>query len=266
MLMQLVVGLFAGSVGMISDGIHTATDLLSAMAAWLSIRVSGRPADKCHPWGHGKFENLAALGQGVLILASAGFIAWHAVGRLINPIPLVVMELGMAVTAVTVIIQIWVSLRLWRVSKETESPALAGTALHMLTDISSSAAVFIGLAAARFLGIMIADAIAAIIVTVLIFAGGIKLLITSARDLVDSSLPASEQQSIEEVFAGHMPPLKGFHKLRSRRVGRFRYLEAHLLVDGALSVEQAHALCDHLEDHLRERIPFSRSLLHVEPE
>jgi cation diffusion facilitator family transporter len=266
MLLKLGVGVISGSVAIISDGIHSATDLLAALAAWLSVRVSAKPADSCHPWGHGKYENLAALGQGILVLASAGVIAWHSLGRLINPIPLTVIGWGMFVTAVSIVMHSAVTWRMWKVARETESPALAGGALHMLTDISSSLAVLIGLGFARFGGILIADAIAALAVTVMIVTGAVKLIVSSSRDLVDSSLPNREQGAIEDILAGHMPPLKGFHKLRARRVGRFRYLEAHLVVDGALSVEQAHDLCDHLEEHLQEQIPNSRSLLHIEPE
>lgn len=266
MTMQVVIGLLAGSVAMISDGIHTVTDLLSSVAAWISVRISGRPEDSCHPWGHGKFENLAALGQGILILISAGVIGWEALRKLRTPEPLEIVQVGMLVTSVAIIIQICVSWRMWRVGKATESPAVIGSALHMLTDVGSSVAVLIGLAVTHFWGILIADAVAALVVTALIAAGGIKLILTASLDLVDTSLPIAERELVEAVFNCHMPPLKGFHKLKTRRVGRFRYLEAHLVVDGALSVEQAHDLCDHLEDHLRERLPHSRTLLHVEPE
>lgn len=264
--MQICVGLLAGSVGMISDGVHTATDLLSAIAAFFSIRISARPADKCHPWGHGKYENLAALGQGGLILISAATIGWEAVDRLRAPVPLAIMELGMLITAICIVIQVCVSWMLLRTGKKTESPALAGVALHMLTDVGSSVAVLIGLSVTRFWGIMRADAVAALTVAVLVGISGIRLLHSASRDLVDSSLPQAEREAVEGILNKHMPPLRGFHKVRTRRVGRFKYLEAHLLVDGALSVEQAHDLCDHLEEHLRDSIPCSSSLLHVEPD
>lgn len=266
MLLQVGIGLLAGSMAMVSDGIHTITDFMSSLIAAVTVKISARPADSSHPWGHGKFENLAALGQGILILASAGVIGWKAVQRLIEPQPLEIMEVGIAVTAASIVIQALVSWKVWRVGKETESPALIGVALHMLTDLGSSVSVLIGLAIVRFWGILIADAVAALVVTALIASGGIKLVVSSCRDLVDSSLPKVERDTIEGIFSVHMPPLKGFHKVRTRRVGRFRYLEAHLVVDGALSVEQAHDLCDHLEEHLQETIPYSRSVLHVEPD
>lgn len=178
MLLQIGVGLLTGSVAMISDGIHTITDLLSTVAAWLSVRVSARPADSCHPWGHGKFENLAALGQGFLILISAVVIGWEAIKRLMVPRPLEVMEAGILVTVIAVMIQIGVSWRMWKVGKRTQSPALSGSALHMFTDVASSLAVLLGLVVTRFWGILIADALAALAVTVMIGAGGIKLIIS----------------------------------------------------------------------------------------
>ncbi|MGI6365529.1 MAG: cation diffusion facilitator family transporter [Bacillota bacterium] len=266
MALQIAIGILAGSVAMISDGIHTVTDFMAAVGAWISVRVALRPEDACHPWGHGKYENLAALGQGVLILISAAIIGWEAVERLLAPAPLEIAGVGMAVTLVAIILQGLVSWRMWQVAKKTESLAVLGGALHMLTDVASSVAVLVGLAIAHFWGILIADAIAALAVTALIAAGGIKLIYSASLDLVDSSLPRAERESIEEIFTRHMPPLRGFHKLRTRRVGRFRYLEVHLLVDGALSVEQAHDICDHLEEHLRQTLPHSRSALHVEPD
>lgn len=266
MVMQIGIGVLAGSVAMISDGIHTVTDLMASVGAWISVGVARRPEDSRHPWGHGKFENLAALGQGGLILVSAAIIGWKAVGRLMAPQPLEIVSLGLAVTLASISLQTVVSWRMWRVGKETESPAILGGALHMLTDVASSMAVLIGLAVSHFWGILVADAIAALVVTALIAAGGIKLIYAASVDLVDSSLPGEEREAIEEIFIGHMPPLRGFHKLRTRRVGRFRYLEVHLLVDGALSVEQAHGICDHLEEHLRQRVPHSCSALHVEPD
>lgn len=266
MALQITIGILAGSVAMISDGIHTVTDFMASVGAWVSVRIARRPEDSCHPWGHGKFENLAAVGQGALILVSAAIIGWEAVKRLLAPSPLEIAGVGMVVTLVVIILQGIVSWRMWKVAKKTESPAVLGGALHMLTDVASSVAVLVGLAIAHFWGILIADAIAALAVTVLIVAGGIRLIHAASMDLVDSSLPLAERKNIEEILTRHMPPLRGFHKLRTRRVGRFRYLEVHLVVDGALSVEQAHDICDHLEEHLRQTLPYSRSALHVEPD
>lgn len=259
MVMQIGIGVLAGSVAMISDGIHTVTDFMVSVGAWISVRIARRPEDSRHPWGHGKFENFAALGQGGLILVSAAIISWKAVGRLMEPQPLEIVSVGIAVTLASIILQTVVSRRMWRVGKETESPAIFGGAVHMLTDVASSVAVLFGLAVSQFWGILVADAIAALVVTALIAAGGIRLIYTASKDLVDSSLPGEEREAIEAIFICHMPPLRGFHKLRTRRVGRFRYLEVHLLVDGALSVEQAHDICDHLEEHLQQRVPHSRS-------
>ena len=162
----------------------------------------------------------------------------------------------------TIILQGLVSWRMWQVARKRILAVLGGAA-HA-ADVASSVAVLIGLAIAHFWGILIADAIAALAVTALIAAGGIKLIYSASLDLVDSSLPRAERESIEEIFTRHMPPLRGFHKLRTRRVGRFRYLEVHLLVDGALSVEQAHDICDHLEEHLRQTLPHSSPC--VEPD
>lgn len=264
-LLKVVAGLATGSVALISDAVHSATDLLAALFAWVSIRLAARPADSCHPWGHGKYENLAALVQGVLVLGSAVLIGWQAAERLQNPRELSIVHWGLAVTLTSIAVHSVVCLRMLRVARATYSPALIGSALHMLTDIGSSAAVMLGLAAVRFWDVLTADAMAALLVSGLIAAGAIRLLLGASRDLVDTSWEVSELQKVETIFRRHMPPIQGFHKLRTRRVGNLRYLEAHVLVDGGLTVEQAHGLCNHLEQHVRESLPCSRMLLHVEP-
>lgn len=258
-------GLATGSVGLISDAVHSGTDLLAALFAWVSIRVAAKPADSCHPWGHGKYENLAALVQGILVLASVAVIGWQAVKRMQNPQVLAMAEWGLAVTVISVAVHSVVCWRMLRVARETNSPALSGGALHMLTDIGSSLAVFVGLFAARFWGMPAADAVAALLVAGLVAAGAFRLLSMASRDLLDTSLDGGEQSLVETIFRRHMPPLKGFHNLRIRRVGNLCYLEAHVLVDGSLSVEQAHGLCNHLQQHVRDSLPCSRMLLHVEP-
>jgi cation diffusion facilitator family transporter len=265
MVLKVGVGLAVGSVAMISDGIHSATDMLSALLSWLTIRISGRPADCCHPYGHQKYENLAALAQGVMVLAAGVIIGREAIMRLLAPQPLAGMGWGMVVTLVSIGAHTLVCSRMLRIARQTHSPALKGNALHMLTDIGSSLAVLIGLILTRLLGWLAADAVAALLVTGLVFWGAVKLVGEAIRDLVDSGIEPAEYRYVVDTLHRHTPPLVGYHKLRTRRVGQFRYLEAHLEVDGALSVEQAHLLCTHLEKHICQRIPGSRLLFHVEP-
>lgn len=265
MVLKVGVGLLVGSVAMISDGIHSATDMLSALLSWLTIRISGRPADRCHPYGHHKYENLAALAQGAMVLAAGVVIAREAFMRLLAPQPLAGMGWGIVVTLMSIGAHTLVCSRMLRIARQTHSPALKGNALHMLTDIGSSLAVLIGLILTHLLGWLGADAVAALLVTGLVFWGAVKLIGEAIRDLVDSGIEPTEYSYVVDTLRRHIPPLVGFHKLRTRRVGQVRYLEAHLEVDGALSVEQAHRLCTHLEKQICQRIPGSRLLFHVEP-
>ena len=269
---KLIVGLATGAVSIISESIHSGVDLLAALIAWFAVRTSGQPADEEHPFGHGKFENISGTIEALLIFLAAGWIVYEAVRKLVRPQPLENLGLGITVMLVSSLINIFVSQRLFRVGRETDSVALQADAWHLRTDVYTSAGVTVGLTVLR-LGEIIApeadlhwiDPVAAMAVAVLIVKAAYHLTIESARDLLDVSLPAEEERWIRERVCAWSPTVRGFHRLRTRKSGAHRFIQFHLLVDGDMSVDESHRIHDEVVAAIKDHYPGSNVVIHMEP-
>jgi len=269
---KLAAAIVTRSVSILSEALHSGLDLVAALMAFLAIRKAREPADADHQFGHGKFESMSGLAESLLILVAVVLIFWTSVGRLISgETELVQTELGMAVMAVSAVVNIFVSRMLFRVARATDSIALEADAWHLRTDVWTSAGVFVGLAAiivATRLGLREAhhlDPLIAIAVGLVITKAALGITHLSWNQLVDRALPASERERIENLLREHYPQFAGYHDLRTRQAGSHRYVDLHLVVAGNLPVAEAHALCDHLEADVRRLIPDAEVMIHVEP-
>lgn len=269
--LKIIVGLAIGSVSVISEAIHSGVDLLAALIALFAVRTAGRPADEGHPFGHGKFENLSGTAEALLIFVAAGWIIWEAIQRLMRGEPLEAPGWGIAVMAFSAVINTVVSSLLFRVGRETDSPALQADAWHLRTDVWTSLGVMGGLGAiavgqALFpVDLRWLDPVAAIAVALLIVRAAWRLTRRAGRDLLDVSLPAEEDQWIREYLGREAAPAHGYHHLRTRKAGAHRFVEFHLWVDPEMSVEASHALGDRLVAGIKQRLPGTRVIVHVEP-
>jgi cation diffusion facilitator family transporter len=267
-LLKLAVGIAIGSVAIISEAIHSGIDLIAAGIAYISVRRSGEPADDCHTFGHGKYEDISGLIEAVLIFIAGILIIWEAGQSLLHggeTIAVEVLSLGIAVMAVSAIVNTFVSSRLMKVAKETESIALESDAWHLRTDVYTSAGVLVGLVAIRLTGLTFLDAVVAIAIAGVIMRTAIDLTRRSFADLVDHSLPGEEEMRIRSILADHCTDYADFHDLRTRRSGPDRYIDFHLCVARHLTVERAHDLTDHLEADLELEFPNSHISIHIEP-
>jgi len=269
---KLAAGLFTGSVSILSEALHSGLDLAAAVMAFLAVRKAREPADTDHNFGHGKYESLSGMAEGLLILVAVGLIVWGAMGRLISGeteirAPLV----GVFIMGVSAVVNVLVSRMLFRVSEETDSLALEADAWHLRTDVWTSVGVLAGMAViavgtyAGFPEVHHIDPVIAIGIALVIIRAAADIMRRSYNHLVDRSLPAAEVERIELLLMEHYPELSGYHRLRTRQAGPERYIDLHLEVPGQLSVAQSHALCDHLEQDLRKVIPRAEILIHVEP-
>jgi len=269
---KLAAGLFTGSVSILSEALHSGLDLAAAVMAFLAVRKAREPADTDHNFGHGKYESLSGMAEGLLILVAVGLIVWGAMGRLISGeteirAPLV----GVFIMGVSAVVNVLVSRMLFRVSEETDSLALEADAWHLRTDVWTSVGVLAGMAViavgtyAGFPEVHHIDPVIAIGIALVIIRAAADIMRRSYNHLVDRSLPAAEVERIELLLMEHYPELSGYHRLRTRQAGPERYIDLHLEVPGQLSVAQSHALCDHLEQDLRKVIRRAEILIHVEP-
>jgi cation diffusion facilitator family transporter len=269
---KLLVGIMVGSVSVISEAIHSAVDLVAALVALFAVRTSHRPADREHPFGHGKIENVSGTIEALLIFAAALWIIYEAVGKLMHPEDMRAVGWGVLVMGVSSVVNIAVSEYLFRVARETESIALEGDAWHLRTDVYTSAGVMFGLILMllgdRFLPAYDwrwLDPVAAIIVALLIARAAWRLTQDAASDLLDASLPASERNWLEQYIRIPRPGVHGYHNLRTRRGGEIRFVQFHLIVHGDMTVNESHYLTDVMTVEIQKRFPDANVTIHVEP-
>ena len=264
-LLKVAAGILSGSISIISEAIHSGIDLLAAVIAFVSLRIAGKPADWEHPFGHGKIENVSGTIEAALIFVVAAFIGYEAVGRIIEGEELEYLSLGIAVMAVSVVVNVIVSRHLLRVARETDSLALEADARHLTADVYTSLGVLVALVVVQITGLDILDPVIALMVVLFILKTAYDVLKRSFGGLVDVRLPSGEEELIASCIMEHYGELLGFHELRTRKAGRERHIDLHLVVAKTASVEEAHRLCDHLEIDITCKLPHSVVTIHIEP-
>jgi cation diffusion facilitator family transporter len=268
-LMKFIVGFAIGSVSIISEAIHSSMDLIAAVIAFFSVRKSAEPPDAYHEFGHGKFEDISGLIEALLIFVAAILIIREALVKLIGePSELLKPELlifGIAVMGISALANWFVSQRLMKVAKQSESIALESDAWHLRTDVYTSLGVFSGLILIRLTGITIFDPLFALGVAIVIMKAAYDLTRRSLSDLIDHSIPAGDEKRIKEIICDHASSYAGFHGLKTRRSGPEIFIEFHLVVPGTVTVIQSHDLSDHLESDLNIEFPRANITIHTEP-
>lgn len=268
-LMKFAVGFALGSVSIISEAIHSSMDLIAAVIAFFSVRKSAEPPDAGHSFGHGKFEDVSGLIEAMLIFVAAILIIWEAATKLLGhtteELKPELLLAGIAVMGISALVNWFISQRLMKVAKKTESIALESDAWHLRTDVFTSLGVFIGLILIRLTGITLFDPIFAIGVAIIIMKAAYDLTVRSFADLIDHSIPAADEERIRKIICDHASEYAGFHDLRTRRSGPEIFIEFHLVVPGTTSVIQSHDLTDHLESDLKTEYSRANVTIHVEP-
>jgi len=264
-LLKIVASIITGSIGIRADAVHSMIDLVAVVIAFIGIRISERPADKRHPYGHGKAENISGVLVAGLIFIAAGTIVYEAVKRLIVGVTLEWIGIGIGVTAAAIVINLLISWYVFRVSRATDSIALEASARHMITDVLSSCAVLVGLIVVQLTGLSILDSIVALAVALLIVKSAYDIMKKSFGGLIDVKLPEAEETVIRVAIKEHVGELVDFHALRTRKAGRERYIDLHLVMPKDISVAEAHRMCDHLEQDIKSKLKYASLTIHVEP-
>ncbi len=262
---KLAVGIITNSVGIISEAVHSGIDLVASFVTFASVRVADKPADKEHPYGHGKFENLSAIFEAILIFLAAGLILSEALGRLSKPEELDTLPLGIALMGIAALQNLVVSTWMLKVAKKTDSIALEADAKQLQTDIYTAGGVFLGLIIMHFTRFYILDPIIAIVVAAMITRTGFVLMKKAAEPLMDMRLPDEDQQKLSDIVMG-TPDVVGYHKMRTRKSGARREMDIHLILQHDLSLVDAHNIAEHVEDKIRDAFPDVHVITHIEPE
>jgi len=268
-LLKFVVGTAIGSVSIISEAIHSSMDLVAAVIAFIAVRKSAEPPDSEHEFGHGKFEDISGLVEALLIFIAAVLIIYESVKKLLGEAPEhftpELLIAGIAVMGFSALVNWYVSSRLMKVAKQTDSIALESDAWHLRTDVFTSLGVFFGLILIRLTGITLFDPLVAIGVAIVIMKAAYDLTKRSLSDLMDQRLPDSDEMRIKEIICEHARDYAGFHELKTRRAGPEIFIDFHLVMPKDISVELSHDFEDHLESDLRLEYPRSTITIHVEP-
>ncbi|MDP3333698.1 MAG: cation diffusion facilitator family transporter [Methylococcaceae bacterium] len=265
-LIKIGFGILGQSAALIADGIHSLSDLLSDLLVIIAVRLGSREADHDHPYGHRRFETIATVILGISLIGIGGGIAWSVMERMGNPEHLPVPnEISLAVAAVSILINEWLYHYTKRIAKTTRSKLLLANAWHQRSDALTSVVVLFGIGAVM-LGYPLADAIAAIVVALMVAKIGLTLVVGSIKELVDTSLPPAVVTEIRSSIMA-IDGVEGIHLLRSRHMGEDALIDAHIVVDPRITVSEGHMIGDIVRDDLIKRFDDVMDVLvHVDPE
>jgi cation diffusion facilitator family transporter len=267
--MKLVVGLMTGSLGILSEAAHSGLDLVAALVTFFAVRVSDRPADEHHQFGHGKVENLSALVETLLLFLTCAWIIYEAIQRLFFKHVAVDASIwAFAIMAVSILVDFTRSRVLMRAAKAHRSQALEADALHFSTDIWSSSVVILGLAGVRisqatgigWLGK--ADAGAALIVALIVIYVSAQLGRRAVAALLDTA-PAGLAASLREQLR-QVPGVREVRQLRLREAGPRTFVDLVVAVDPDLSVMDSHRVASRIEETVMSALPDADVMVHVE--
>ena len=263
--LKLAVGIVVGSAALVADAVHSISDLSTDIVVILGIRLSSRPADEDHAYGHGRFETIATSLIGAMLVGAGIFIAWKSGLSLYRGEINIPGYAVVVVAAVSILSKEWIYQVTQRVARRVGSSALRVNAWHHRSDALSSVAVLFG-AVAGLVGWGYGDQSAAIVVGVMVSIVGLNALWKVFVELTEGSISGEEQKSIVEAIQS-VPGVKGWHRLRTRLVGREVFMDIHLLVDSGLSVAEGHRICSTVESAIVQTVQRPINIVvHCEPE
>ncbi|MGR8999452.1 MAG: cation diffusion facilitator family transporter [Gammaproteobacteria bacterium] len=265
-LIKITFGILGQSAALIADGIHSLSDLLSDLLVIIAVRLGSREADYEHPYGHRRFETIATVILGVSLIVIGGLIAWSVMNRMAHPEHLPVPNvMSLSIAAVSILVNEWLYHYTKRIARQTRSKLLLANAWHQRSDAITSLVVLFGIGAVM-LGYPLADAIAAIVVALMIAKIGLNLVLESIKELVDTSLPPKLVAEIRTTIMG-IDGVEGIHLLRTRHMGEDALIDAHIVVDPRITVSEGHSIGDTVRDELISRFDDVMDVLvHVDPE
>ena len=268
---KFVAGLLGGSAAMIADAVHSLSDFITDVIVLLFVRLSSKPEDSDHDYGHGKYETLATSLIGLALLCVGVMIMYNGVHSIVsavmgNPLPQPGM-IALAAALVSIALKEWAYRFTAKVGRECESQAVVANAWHHRSDALSSIGTAVGIGGAILLGEKwaVLDPIAAVVVSVFIIRTAWQLTKQSAGELLEQSLPAEMEREIETIVASE-PMASEVHHLRTRRIGSHIAIEMHLRMPGNITLYESHQHATNIEQALRKRFGASTHIgLHVEP-
>ena len=270
-LSKFLIGIFTGSISITSEAIHSGLDLMAALIAYYAVKNSATPPDKEHRFGHGKIENISGFIEAMLIFAAALWIIYEAVKKLIFPVNIENIWLGIGIMFFSSVINIYISKRLFSTADKTGSIALKADGMHLLTDVYTSAGVMFSLFIIWLMEFLFKgkhfhflDPLCAIIVAILIIKAAYGLTKESFYDLMDTSLDNSDIEKIKDSIKSS-GLIISFKNLRTRKSGSVRFVEFDAIFDKNISLKKAHDGADEISKKIKKSIDNASVIIHMEP-
>jgi cation diffusion facilitator family transporter len=254
-----------GSVGLLSDALESIVNLVGALMALAMLTIAARPADDEHGFGHSKAEYFSSGVEGALILLAAASIIVAAIPRLISPKPLEQVGLGLGVSVVASLVNLFTARALLRAGKQYHSITLEADARHLMTDVWTSAGVLVGVGAVALTGWARLDPIVAILVAANIVWAGVGIVRKSVSGLMDTALPVMDQNKIQKALEPYIQLGVQYHALRTRASAARQFISLHVLVPGPWTVQRGHELLESMEADIRGALPGATVFTHLEP-
>lgn len=265
--LKIFAGIFSGSISIISEAIHSASDLFASLLTYFSVSKSAQPADDDHPYGHGKYEDMAGFIEGLLIVFAAIFIVFEATKKIVFGLPVQLENnFGILVMAFAAVLNIFTSSYLLKIAKESGSISLYADGEHLRTDVYSSLGVFIGLILIKYTGHNVLDPIIAILVAMFIYRTGYSITKRAWMHLVDHSLSENEIDGIKSVIAEFADNVKlKENGIKARQVGPTLDIDLILQFPEQTTICECHKICDEIEKKILARYINSSISIHSEP-
>lgn len=264
-LLKIVAGIVSGSISIISEAIHSFSDFLASILTFFAVSRSSEPADKEHPFGHGKYEDMSGFIEGGLIVFAGLYIIYESAKKLIFGYDLKTEPmLGIWVMAFAVVANYLVSSYLFYVAKKSDSVSLFADAEHLRTDILSSMGVLFGLILIKCTGYAILDPIIALVVAVIIIKAGYSISKDTLNNLLDGSLPPTEIEKIENILNSNYS-IMGYKNIKARKVGHCKDIEITVFFSPDLKISECHKICDDIENAIEKELDEVTIVIHAEP-
>ncbi len=258
--------LLTNSVSVLSDAVESIINIIAASFMLFAIWFSNRPADRSHPYGHGKVEFMAVAVEGLFVTGAGVMVAFTAVARLIHGGAPHRLDAGLVLVGFTALLGAALTVYVYAAGRRYRNATLRADAKHLATDVATTLGVLLGLGLVRLTGLVWLDPVVAIVLAVLILVTGGRLLREAVDGLMDRSDPEDDRVILaildDEIKAGR---IRGYHKVRHRHTGAFHWVDMHLQFDGAMAVTDAHRIASGIEHRIEDALKSGDATAHIEP-
>lgn len=262
--LKLLGAFLTGSVSLLSEGLHSLSDVLSSFISFVSIRAAAAPPDEEHPYGHGKIDTLAGLSEGVVLLLFAVYTAVVSSTKFFHKPEIVKVDIGLWIIVACTVLGALLMRQINQAAKECNSFALASNAQHLAADLLTSIGVLLALLVTKISGWPYADPLFGLLLSIWLCYSSYKMIHNAFNEVIDRQIDPMELARIKEILASE-PELLSYHKLRTRHSGNWHYIDVHLVVPRTWSVVQGHDLADKVEKAIEKELNPAICTVHIDP-